>query len=915
MTRTSILLLALAITTAAPLSAQVVINEVSASNISFNADNFGQYEDWIELYNTTGAPVDISGWYLSDSQTNPMTWPIPAGTIIGANARMLFQASGKNTFGGGWYHTNFKLNQTSAEWVVLANAGGTVQDDFQLADRTKTNHSRGRTTDGAATWSLFTTPTPGAGNAGASAEYEQKPTMSQPAGFYGGALTVTLSSPTGTQIRYTLNGSEPTATSPLYGAAINIAATTCVRAACFSTTPGVPPSFTETNTYFINSPHSVAILSVAGDQVDDLLNGNGGLQPIGSFEYFGEDLLLRDEATGEFNEHGNDSWAYDQRGFDYITRDQFGYNDGIHYPMFRTKNRDKFQRLIIKAAANDNYPFQGGGAHIRDAYVHALSQVGDLHLDERSYEPCVVYVNGQYWGVYEIREKIDDEDFTDHYYQQDENNLYFLKTWGGTWSEFGGAPAQTEWDNLVAYIMANNMSDPVAFAYVDGLYNWKSLVDYFCINSYTVCTDWLNWNTAWWHGLNPAGDGRRWRYALWDNDATFGHYINYTGVPDDSPNADPCNAEDLPDPGGQGHTEILTKLINENPMVHDYYVNRYIDLGNTVFSCANMLPFLDSLIAAIDPEMPGQVARWGGTYAGWQANVLAMLNFIDTRCTAIQQGLVDCYDVTGPHEVVFMVDPPLSGQIQINSITPSAYPFTGIYYGGINTNLAALPATGWTFGFWEIMNDTIQPNLTDSAVWLTIDVPDTIIAHFVPPISHDVVVLVDPPNSASVQLGATVITNFPHLASVPEGVSMPLKVFPNPYFDFLYWEIKHSPIVPNDSTEAQVGITFYSTDTIIAHLDPEEYGFYIPNSFTPNGDGINDTWSPGFNAVDLTKFGLQIFNRWGEQVYSTTDPFKGWDGTSGGSAVPIGVYVFHTNVVDAITKDEFEYYGHVTLFR
>ena len=92
MTRTSILLLALAITTAAPLSAQVVINEVSASNISFNADNFGQYEDWIELYNTTGAPVDISGWYLGDSQTNPMTGRIPAGTIIGANARMLCQA-------------------------------------------------------------------------------------------------------------------------------------------------------------------------------------------------------------------------------------------------------------------------------------------------------------------------------------------------------------------------------------------------------------------------------------------------------------------------------------------------------------------------------------------------------------------------------------------------------------------------------------------------------------------------------------------------------------------------------------------------------------------------------------------------------------------------------------------------------
>ena len=108
-------------------------------------------------------------------------------------------------------------------------------------------------------------------------------------------------------------------------------------------------------------------------------------------------------------------------------------------------------------------------------------QVGDLHLDERSYEPCVVYVNGQYWGVYEIREKVDDEDFTDYYYDQDENNLYFLKTWGGTWSEYGGAAAQADWNTLYNYIMTNNMGDPTAWAYVDSKFNWKSLVDYFCI--------------------------------------------------------------------------------------------------------------------------------------------------------------------------------------------------------------------------------------------------------------------------------------------------------------------------------------------------------------------------------------------------------------------------------------------------
>ena len=123
MDRTKSTLLSFLLIAHLPITAQVVINEVSASNFSAYADNFGEFEDWIELYNTTAAPVDVSGWYLSDNQTNPTLWPIPAGTIIGANARQVFFASGRNTSGGGYFHTNFKLNQTSADWVVLADAG------------------------------------------------------------------------------------------------------------------------------------------------------------------------------------------------------------------------------------------------------------------------------------------------------------------------------------------------------------------------------------------------------------------------------------------------------------------------------------------------------------------------------------------------------------------------------------------------------------------------------------------------------------------------------------------------------------------------------------------------------------------------------------------------------------------------
>ncbi|MBK7383603.1 MAG: CotH kinase family protein [Flavobacteriales bacterium] len=897
--------------------AQVVINELSAANWTGPTDSFGQREDWIELFNTTGAVVDLSGWYLSDSQTNNTKWQIPPGSTIPANGRLMVWCSGRGTVAAGTLHPNFKLTQTQGDRAVLSDASANIVDNFLFSEPTQADHSWGRTTDGAATWALFQTPTPNAANAGGGPYYTAKPTMSQAAGYYGGAVSVALAStdPTAT-IRYTTNGFEPTAASTAYAGPINIATTTVLRAKAFGATAGVPASFIETNTYFVGVTHTIPILSCAGDQAEILLNGTQ-LEPIASMEYFGADGVQRDEVTGTMNEHGQDTWAYDQRGFDWVSRDQFGQNNGIHYPIFAMSDRDEFQRVIVKAAAGDNYEFgPDQPAHIRDAYVESLSQEGNLKLDERTYEACVVYINGQYWGVYEIREKVDDADFTKYYYGQGEYDVQFLKTWGGTWSEFGGAQAQTDWDALRAYIMGNNMGDPTAFAYVDGELSWKSLIDYFCLNSYVVCADWLNWNTGWWRGMDPSGDHKKWGYILWDEDATFGHYTNFTGIPDQSPNADPCTVEDLPNPGGQGHTDILEKLINENPMVHDYYVNRYIDLGNTVFSCDFMIPYLDGLIATITPEMTGQVTRWGGTVADWQNNVQVMKNFIEARCVTIQQGLVDCYNLNGPYDVVFNVDPPLSGEIQVNSLTLPTYPFTGTYYGGVTTTLAPLPATGWLFSHWEVFSgNSLSPSLTDSLVTVDFIGADSIVAHFIPPIRYDVMLDVVPRGGGTITFDGTTYANFPAIASVPEDVDVDWHINPTLYFDFLYWTVKNNAFTPADSTARELSARFLTTDTIVAYLKPQEYVFYVANAFSPNGDGFNDTFRPMINVVDLASFEFEVFDRWGSVLYATNNPWAEWDGTAGGHDVPVGVYPFRAYAVDAVKKDVHELFGHLTIVR
>ena len=110
---------------------------------------------------------------------------------------------------------------------------------------------------------------------------------------------------------------------------------------------------------------------------------------------------------------------------------------------------------------------------------------------------------------------------------------------------------------------------------------------------------------AWWRGRHPDGNAKRWRYALWDCDASFGHYINYTGIPDTGPTADPCNPESMGNIGGQGHIPVLNALMG-NEDFFALYVNRWADLGNTHFTCENMHAVLDSMVMVIEPEMQKQ---------------------------------------------------------------------------------------------------------------------------------------------------------------------------------------------------------------------------------------------------------------------------------------------------------------------
>lgn len=712
----------------------VVINEFSVSNLEGFEDNLGKYPDWIELYNATDASINLTGYYLSDKIDNPTKWQIPAGVFISPNDHRLFICDSRDEISFSGIHTNFKLTQMKQEYIVLSDPSGTPIDFIQMVNPTQQDHTRGRITDGGSTWGVTAQPSPAEPNIFFREEYADPPIFSELAGFYDSAISLTLISGGDTQIRYTLDGSEPNIGSPLYNTPIALNNTTVVKAKSFSLTNIHLASFTIVNTYFINETHALPVLSLSSNRVETLLSGNDfDRNYVTHAEYFEEGERIFD-ILGHCRPHGNDSWNLDQRGVRFYVEDDYGYAHKIDHQLFPSSDRTDFDVFILKASASDNYPnaslqWDRPSCHLRDAYVQELSDRNNLNLDERRYRRCIVYVNGDYWGIYEMRERID-SDYTKHYYDQGESLVDMLEYWGGLESRYG---SDDDWETLYDFMIQNDLSIPANYEFVKERLDLGSLIDYVILNTFVVNTDWLNWNTKWWRGRKD--EGTRWRYCLWDMDNIFGLGQNFTGLPDITWQSDPCDVEgvfgDISN-SDIGHIEMMVALF-ENEEFFQQYASRYADLAATTFSCESMLGLLDEMIAEIEPEMPRQIARWNGSLDEWYENLDSLRFQIENKCVVVVDQVADCYEdlgLTGPFDLMVDVFPLASGRVQMNTAIGTTYPWTASYFGGIDLNLTALPEIDFVFSHWEVANNIFGPDELQIAINLSLEMGDTIIANF-----------------------------------------------------------------------------------------------------------------------------------------------------------------------------------------
>ena len=184
------------------------------------------------------------------------------------------------------------------------------------------------------------------------------------------------------------------------------------------------------------------------------------------------------------------------------------------------------------------------------------------------------------------------------------------------------------------------------------------------------------------------------------------------------------------------HEKIFLKLLDESPIFKELYYARYADMMNTVFTCENMISTLDTMLAVIRPEMPRQIARWGGTMMEWESNVEDLKDFINQRCTLLDDGALECYDeLSGPYSITLLTEPDGIGEIDFNTLDIETFPWIGDYFGGTNNKIKAKVFNDfedeYEFSHWiSNSNNEILPTVNDRRANISLTQADTLTAVF-----------------------------------------------------------------------------------------------------------------------------------------------------------------------------------------
>lgn len=701
-------------------NAQVVINEIMQSNIDCVMDELNEFPDsWVELYNASSEAVDLSKYSIGLSDKASEAWQLPK-QMLAAKGYVLVWCDKE----GKGLHTPFRLDSGKGGAVYLFN-GETVEDKVTgIAKQPAPNIAYGRQTDGADKWGYQQTPTPKQKNCGKVLKnilpepvFKDKGRIFENVTLQNYTVEISLpeGAPEGTEIRYTTDGSEPSRTSLIYSKPLSFSKTQVIRAKLFCDGWLSPRSTTAS---YILHPRKVSlpVVSIVTDKkyfFDDKM----GIYVTGSYSKEKENFRFdwrrpinfeyfeKANAESELNQlcetriSGNASRSHARKSLALYANKRFGEKQFKHefFPGQRP-GLTKYKSIVLRNAGNDfDY------LYVRDAIAQrSMSKYVDL--DWQAYQPAIIYINGEYYGLLNIRERanedniftnydgLEDIDGVENWYDLKEGDLDNIKAFqtffndhGHTWEEYA------KWMDVDEYI------------------------NLIILNSYYNNVDFFGNNLFMWR---PREEGGRWRFVAKDVDYIMGlyggsynyKYFNWIYDNNFDPNCKWANTADA--------TRLFRRLMEDKDFNRRFIDRFAVYMGdflnyNNIWS-KTWKPMYD----AIKDEYPSHRALVNVWWPNYSDELKSAQNWLQNRTNFLYSHLAEYFKLGTPKSLA--VNSSLTSEVrnavnvEMNEVKLSQGMFSGKFFQGRNVTLKASSVdpskqvTGWKLTVYGTGNTEVK---------------------------------------------------------------------------------------------------------------------------------------------------------------------------------------------------------------
>lgn len=584
----------------------------------------GHYDNkaWVEIKNVSNNPVNLQDYYLTTSTKDMSRWQLPEVQLQPGEVYLVNSKKGI-----------FKIS--SSKSVMLTKDSKFV--DGICASNAPAGVSVGRVT-GKDGLFYFASPTPGEENNAPYYRYiAQQPSFNTKPGVYDKKDGMLLTLDThGYTVHYTTDGSRPTKESPVYHDSIMINKTTIVRAFCEGDSSHIA-SNTTFGTFIIDEAHTIPVINITVDKAD-LYDHNRGIYAEGPgytpiYPHKGANYWKRwwkNAHVELFDNQGDcDGFSEDCQlaifgGFSrFLPKKSFKIRfknangpSHIFYDLFADGNPIKHKNFVLRSGSQDI-----SGTMIRDEYFTSLMQENSPNLLTQAYRPAALYINGEYFGLYYIREKIDDNYVARHLNVSNDSITIMMS---GLYCDQG---SKTLYNQLISYVTGHDMSQDEFYNQVKDQFDLEGLIDYKLGEIYSMKVD--AGNVRYVYSPDPKGD-KKWHVVYYDIDASWGRtsrpmsfYVRMEG--DRVVRA----------------VNTLTHNLLKNDNFRQLFLERLSHHMHTTFTYDNVTTKFDNLINTIKPEMKRNCERWASvmSYNSWEKHIADFRNKFKDRDKDVLNGL------------------------------------------------------------------------------------------------------------------------------------------------------------------------------------------------------------------------------------------------------------------------------------